>query len=294
MVDLMSMFEDIDRNAEEKSRDTVIHAPFSYPGGKSKSIDRILPHLPYTDRYVEVFGGSAAILLARHPSELEVFNDRYAGVVAFYRCLRHPEKYRKLCEWLELTVHAREEFILCKDTWENVDCDIERAARWYYMTNYSFGSLGRNFGRSTSDRGVLAGKIRNKLKLFPEIHSRMRRVQIENQDWYQCLRDYDDEGTVFYLDPPYLGTDSGIYKSKMTHDDHRQLLDTVMSLKGFVALSGYPNPLYESQPWDSRIQWDAFVSIKSAAYTDSNQKANLEGLEERGTSTEVLWIKESR
>jgi DNA adenine methylase len=294
MADLMDMFDDIDRHSEEKSRDTIVRAPFSYPGGKSKSIDKIIPHLPYTGRYIEPFGGSAAVLLARHPSELEVYNDRYGGVVSFYRCLRHPEKYKKLCEWLELTVHAREEFKLCKDTWENVDDDIERAARWYYMTNYSFGSLGRNFGRATSNRGCLSGKIRNKLKMFPLIHERMKKVQIENQDWYQCICDYDDTDTVFYLDPPYIDTDSGIYKSKMTHDHHRHLLEVIMSLKGFVAISGYPNPLYDSMNWDDRITWEAFISIKSAAYTESNKKANLKGLETRGTNTEVLWIKESQ
>ena len=294
MADLMSMFEDLDRHTDEKSRDEIVRAPFAYPGGKSKSIDKILPHLPYTGRYVEAFGGSAAIMLARHPSDLEVYNDRYGGVVGFYRCLRNPEKFQQLCDWLELTVHAREEFKLCKDTWENVDCDVERAARWYYMTNYSFASLGRNFGRATSDRGILAGKIRNKLKMFPIIHKRMRRVQVENQDWYQCLRDYDHEDTVFYLDPPYLDTDTGIYKSKMGLDDHKHLLKVIMDLRGFVAISGYANTLYDSHDWDNRITWDAFVSIKSQAYTDTNKKAHLEGLDERGTNTEVLWIKEAR
>jgi len=293
MTDLMDMFEDLDRNAEERTRETIVRAPFAYPGGKSKSIDKIIPHLPYTDRYVEPFGGSAAILLARHSSNLEVYNDRYGGVVAFYRCLRSPEKFEKLVELLNLTIHSREDFLFCRDTWQNVECDIERAFRWYYMTNYSFGSLGRNFGRSTSHKGGLAGKIRSKLKLFPMIHSRIRNVQIENQDWERCVTDYDNPDTVFYLDPPYVDTDSGIYKSKMSHNDHRHLLDVVFSLKGFVALSGYPNPLYDERDWDERRTWDAFISIKSAAYTDSNNKGHLKGLESRGTNTEVLWIKEA-
>lgn len=294
MTDLMDMFEDLDRHAEEKTRETIIRAPFAWPGGKSKSIDKIIPHLPYTSRYIEPFGGSAAIMLARHASALEVYNDRYGGVVSFYRCLRNPAKFNNLCEQLELTIHSREDFLTCRDTWKNIECDIERAARWYYMTNYSFGSLGRNFGRSTSHKGSLAGKIRNKLKLFPAIHERFKGIQVENQDWEQCMADYDSPDSVFYLDPPYLDTDSGIYNSKMTHEDHRRLLDRVFECQGFVALSGYPNPLYEDRDWDDRITWDAFISIKSAAYTESNNKEHLKGLEERGTNTEVLWIKESQ
>ncbi len=29
---------------------------------------------------------------------------------------------------------------------------------------------------------------------------------IEHLDWVECIRRYDREGTLFYLDPPYWGT----------------------------------------------------------------------------------------
>ena len=291
--DLYNLFMETDRYAGSKSREETVRALFGYPGGKTKSVNRILPELPHTDRYVEPFGGSAAVLLAREPSKLEVYNDRYGGVVAFYRCLRDPIKFQKLCDWLELTIHSREDFNWCKQTWDNVACDVERAARWYYMISYSFGSLCRNFGRSTSTKSMLCGMIQKKLKLFPGIHKRLQNVQIENQDWYQCMIDYDHQDTVFYIDPPYLDTDSGIYKNKMTHEDHRKILETVFSLKGFVALSGYSNPLYDSFPWDRSIAWDVAVSIQSAAHTENNHKQHLVGLDQRGQNTEVLWIKEA-
>lgn len=290
MTDLLNMFEDLDRNAEQRTRETILRAPFKYPGGKSRSIDKILPRLPYRGVYVEPFGGSAAILLARHPSKLEVFNDRYAGVVAFYRCLRDPSRMTKLCEAIELTVHSREDFIINRD-WQNPDDDVERAFRWYYMTEYSFAGLGRNFGRSTSARARLVS-IRDKLPLFPKIHDRFKRVQVENQDWYDCIIDYDSPDTVFYIDPPYIDADTGIYKSKMTHDDHRHLLDVIIHLQGFVAVSGYSNPIYENQDWDNRHEWESYVSIQSQAYTETNFKAHLKGMDKRSTAKEVLWVKE--
>jgi len=294
MVDLMSMFEDLDRQVAPESRDTIVRAVFGYPGGKSKSIHQILPHLPYASKYVEPFGGSAAVLLARHKSDLEVFNDRYAGVVAFYRCMRDVAKLERFIDWVENTVHSREDFVTCKATWENAEDDVERAARWYYMTMYSFATLGRNFGRSTSGRGGLAGKIRNKVKLFPLIHERFKNIQVENQDWLDCISDYDCPETVFYLDPPYIDADSGIYTNKLSKDDHRHLLETVFHSKGFFAVSGYPNPLYDSQDWDSVHTWDVNISMKSLAYTESNGKEYLKGVEERGMNTECLWIKEAR
>lgn len=107
--DLFDMLDGLSTHVEPESRDQeILRPPFSYPGSKSRSIDKILPHLPYTGVYIEPFGGSAAVLLARRPSKLEVFNDRYAGVVAFYRCIRDNNLMCQLCERLDLTIHARE------------------------------------------------------------------------------------------------------------------------------------------------------------------------------------------
>lgn len=269
----------------------IIRAPFPYPGGKSRSVSKILPLLPYRSKYIEPFGGSAAVLLARKPSKLEVFNDRYAGVVAFYRVIRNHAKMQKLCERLELTIHAREEWAWAKETWQNVEDDVERAALWYYLTSYSFASLGRNFGRATTV-SPLAGKIRAKLPLFPIIHDRFKRVQVENQDWQQCLLDYDSEDAVFYIDPPYLAVNAGAYKHDMSHDDHRRLLNTIFTLRGFVALSGYSNPLYEGYDWDDQHTWDAYVSMTPSGDIKGNYKEGITTKRER--ATEVLWIKEAR
>ena len=294
MTDLMEMFENLENITEPKTRDQIVRSPFNYPGGKSKSISEILPLLPQTGRYVEPFGGSGAVLLARNPSALEVLNDRYMGVIAFYRCLRDEKKMNKLCDRINLTVHSREEWVWCHETWEDVNDDVERAARWYYMLRYSFAGLCRNFGRSTSDRGRIAGKIRNNIKDFPAIHQRLKHVQIENQDWRQCMIDYDHEDTVFYIDPPYLDSDVGIYKNKMSQADHNDLLNMVFSCKGFCAVSGYENPFYDNRDWDDVHSWDAFVSMQSAAYTASNKKEHLRGKESRGKAKEVVWIKEAK
>jgi len=287
----VGLFDDLDLAAghSKKSDARIIRAPFGYPGGKSRSIGNILPHLPYRTKYIEPFGGSAAVLLARKPSKLEVYNDRYGGVVAFYRCLRDPVMYQKLVEWLDLTVHAREAFDFCKE-W-NIDDPIERAGRWYYITQSSFGSLGRNWGRQTT-RSSMAGKIRNKLKIFPKIHERFHNVQVENQDWEDCMRDYDSKDAVIYCDPPYVDVHRGTYKNEMTIQRHREFIKRVFQCKGFVAVSGYSTPLYEENKWDDRLEWKAFVSIQSVVNTEANNKAGFD--DKRGHATEVLWIKKAR
>lgn len=285
----MGLFDELD--ATEKGRDVILRAPFGYPGGKSRSIKEILPHLPYRMSYVEPFGGSAAVLLSRKPSDVEVYNDRYGGVVSFYRCIREKKNVEALIDRLEWTVHSREEFVWCKKTWKNVDDDVERAARWYYMVQTSFGSLARNFGRATKQRGTMGIKLKNKLPLLYDIHRRLKNVQVENQDWEQCFRDYDTPDTVFYLDPPYVDASEGTYQFELSKDAHRKLINMALNAQGFVAISGYANPMYDNQDWDERYEWDSFVSIQSLSCATGNKKESMRGQEKRGHAREVLWIK---
>lgn len=289
--DIFNMLMQLENNSSETTKDKILRAPFVYPGGKSRSILQILPHLPYTRCYVEPFGGSAAVMLARSSSPIEVFNDRYAGVTSFYRCIRDYNKMNQMCEWLENTVHSREEFVWCRDTWANVEDDVERACRWYYMIQTSFGGLGRNFGRATKAKTCTSNKRYKNLKHFSEIQNRFRDVQVENQNWVDCVHDYDALDTVFYMDPPYLSAYTGTYQHEMSYDEHKLLLDTVFSLDGFIAISGYSNELYERYKWDARYEWEVFISAKSLAYSGNNGKTHLEGVETRGKQTEVLWIK---
>lgn len=292
----MGLFDGLDAECGvSTSAEEIIRAPFGWPGGKSKSLKEIIPHLPQTRVYVEPFGGSFAVGLARAPSKMEVLNDRYAGVVAFYRVIKNPELFDKLVDWLELTIHAREEFRRCQAGWERTDDDVERAGQWYYMIQSSFSSLGRNWGRTIKPTGRMAGKVRDKLKYFPEIHQRMKYVQVENQDWFDCMTDYDSPETVFYVDPPYADAYSGIYKHEMKSQDYTRLVNTIFNCDGFVALSGYAgHPLFESQNWDERYTWDAYVSIESAAFTEGNRKAHLKDVSARGKAHEVLWIKHAK
>ena len=296
MVDLLNLFDELDRGDDEGPFKGIIarHMVLPYPGGKARSLPNILKHLPYRKIYVEPFGGSGAVLLGRRPCTLDVYNDLYSGVVSFYRCLRDPIKYSELINWLELSVHSREDFIDAKSTWETERDDVIRAGKWYYMVNYSFGSLGRNFGRSTSGRGLIAGKIRNKIKLFPYIHQRLQKVQIEHQDFRECIRDYDGRETVFYIDPPYVDAYKGTFLHEMKREDHQELLEMIFQIKGFCAVSGYSNPLYDNQDWDAVHQWESFCSIDSCAYTATNKKEQFKDTHKRVDSTEILWIKEAR
>jgi len=209
--------------------------------------------------------------------------------------LRDKDKYEQLVDRLDLIIHSREEFAWCKETWETCYDDIERAARWYYMVSYSFGCLGRNFGRSKAPTSRMAGKIRQRLEHFQSIHERFHRIQVENQDWEDCIHDYDHPDTVFYLDPPYVDGDQGIYKHKMKQDSYNHFVDEIFKLKGFVALSSYSNPVFDNRDWDAIYRCDVFVSMKSLAFEAKNHKEHLKDVDDgRGVIEECLYVKEAR
>lgn len=280
---LLDFFEECDESEHYES----LKAPFVWVGGKGRSLDKILPHLPHRARYVEPFGGSMTVLLGRSPSKIEVYNDRYSGLVDFYRCLRDPALLNRLIERLEMTCHSREMFDLMKEERDSTD-PIIRAAAWYYIQETSFGGVGRNYGRAIGSPGF-AGKLKNKLPLFPAIHERIQNVQIENLDWRPILKDWDSEDTVFYIDPPYTGTDNSMYKdSNWQFKDLVELLNTIFNLEGYVAFSGYPLAAIDNFPWDDRVEWEVSMSVKSVVNNERNNRSE-EG--KRFHSTEVLWIK---
>ena len=285
----MGLFDDIDRLTETEK---IVRAPFGYPGSKRKSIRHLLPLLPYREKYIEVFGGSGVVMLNRKRSKLDVYNDRFGGVVCFYRCIKDAKKLEKLCELLQCTIYAREEYQHCRDTWQNTEDEIERAAKWYYSVVYSFGSKGRTWGRITGSNGGLAGRIQSVLPAFQTIHDRLQHVQIENRSWELLLKEYDSDDAVFYLDPPYCDTDRAGYHHGMKADDHRDMLNTIMSMKGFVAISGFANSLYDGFDWDNRHTWDTICTMSGNSNTEGNNKEHLKGLEKYGEVEEVLWVKE--
>jgi DNA adenine methylase len=82
--------------------------------------------------------------------------------------------------------------------------------------------------------------------MLPEIHSRIMRVQIECQDFRKIFKTYDTPETFFYCDPPYLPDTrkNGGYRYEMNLEDHKELVQILLKVKGKVLLSGYRHEVY--------------------------------------------------
>jgi len=113
---------------------------FPYIGGKHQLAPRIVEKLPGHRLYCEVFGGSGAVLLAKDPSEDEVFNDINGEISNLFRIVKyHYDEFVKEIRWYSWD---RNLFNAFKLTSLAGLTDIQRAARYYYLMRVCYG--GRN------------------------------------------------------------------------------------------------------------------------------------------------------
>ncbi len=224
--------------------------PFAWYGGKQSLAPLLVSLLPTHRVYCEVFGGSGALLFAKVPSELEIFNDLDSGVTNFFRVLRTPEQAKALQGQLELTPYAREEYYDCLKQWNETSDPVEKARMWYTAVMQSMNSSIRNTGwSSTKAPGSNPARAwTNSIAHLSDCVSRLSCVEIDNRDFEYVIRAYDGPSTCFYLDPPYVldtRRKGRCYFHEMSEDDHQRLLRCILQVKGMVLLSGYNHPLYQ-------------------------------------------------
>jgi DNA adenine methylase len=226
-------------------------AVMNYPGAKARLAPWIIEHLPEHNTFVEVFGGSAAVLVHKPESINEVYNDIDDDLVEFFRVLR--DRRDDLLDWLRHTPYSRtlyNEFADAYHDGERADDPVVRAGRLWYLVQAGFnGDLTKrnSFSTSTSARGYPSDsqprnyhRSRERLEAFAE---RFQAVTIECLDWREVIDRYDSATTAFYVDPPYPAVRSeGYYPN---HDlDHEALVDRLTGIEGEAVISYGELPEY--------------------------------------------------
>lgn len=202
-------------------------------GGKRRLAKRILPMFPAHDCYVEPFAGGAALFFLKDQADVEVLNDINGELVNLYRVVKHHlEEFIRQFKWALI---SRQIFGWLKQTPEETLTDIQRAARFYYLQKMAFGGKVANqtFGTATTSAPRL-----NLLRIEEELsaaHLRLSRAYIEHLNWEECIRRYDRPHTLFYLDPPYWGTEG--YGVVFGLEQYARMAELAKSIKGKMAIS---------------------------------------------------------
>lgn len=209
-----------------------------YVGGKRNLAARIialLERMPHRC-YAEPFVGMGGVFFRRRLApELEVINDASRDVATFFRVLqRHYVAFLDMLRW-QLTTRVEFER-LCQVHPETLT-DLERAARFYYLQRTAFGGKvsGRNFGvaPTTAARFDLSRLVPQ----LEELHVRLAGIVIECLPFGEFIRRYDRPTTLFYLDPPYYGSETDYGPGLFAREDFAALAAQLATIEGRFLLS---------------------------------------------------------
>ncbi|MBN8956545.1 MAG: DNA adenine methylase [Rhizobiales bacterium] len=204
-----------------------------YVGGKkvlARHVIAAIEREPH-DRYAEAFVGMGGIFLRRRSAaKVEVINDRSRDVATFFRVLQRH--YQALMDMLKWQVTSRAEFERLAGQDPERLTDLERSVRFLYLQRLAFGGkvAGRSFGIDTN--GPARFDITKLGAMLEAAHERLAGVWIECLPWQEFLKRWDRPGTLFYLDPPYYGSEHHYGRGMFERAEFEALNEALKGLQG--------------------------------------------------------------
>ena len=235
----------------------------AWVGGKKALRKLIYTMFPVQfDRYIEVFGGGGWVLFGKPPNlkrKLEVYNDYNSNLANLFYCVKN-----RTCAFLLelgfLPINSRDEFSMIRTFLEKQEpdttflqeeltlaeqnlsppdyeeiraillenaqmTDVKRAAAFFKLIRYSYGSGCTSFGCQPFD-------VRKCFDAIWQASHRLSETVIENKDFEALIRQYDRDNAFFYCDPPYYETE-GHYEVVFRKEDHMRLRDTLKACRGY-------------------------------------------------------------
>ena len=215
-----------------------VSPPAAYIGGKRQLAKRlcerinVIPH----SLYAEPFVGMGGVFFRRTSApRAEFINDRSRDVTNLFRILQRH--YPQLMDTLRFQITSRTDFERLTSTDPDTLTDLERAARFLYLQRLTFGGKvsGRSFGINYS--GPSRFNLTTLAPMLQEVHERLASVVIENLDWMAFINRYDRPETLFYIDPPYWGSEDYYGKELFSRDQFKVMADRLGAIKGRFVLS---------------------------------------------------------
>lgn len=200
---------------------------FGRIGTKRRIKNEILKRMPYHNTYVEPFVGGGAILLAKEPVEEEIINDIDSELMENYRLLKDIKDVKN-ADINPLDLKQLNEYYA-----DNTKVsDSDKLIKYILKSCNTFGCLGT--GKLYINRNY-----EKKTKNIPLYQKRLKNVKMFNISYEEIIKEYDNEDTFFFLDPPYENSNK-LYK----HDtiNYVKLKEIVKNIKGHFLLTLNDSP----------------------------------------------------
>lgn len=222
----------------EKTLVVPCKPPAPYLGGKKHLAGLIARLIAATDHdtYAEPFIGMGGIFFRRASKpEAEFINDRSRDVANLFRILqRHYQAFLDTLKW-QLT--SRSEFERLIRTDAETLTDLERAARFLYLQRTRYGGhvVSRTFNATTGSASRF--DLTKLVPMLEAVHERLSSVTIECLDYKDFISRYDGPHTLFYLDPPYYGSEDDYGRDLFDRSEFALMCDLLDRIAGKFLLS---------------------------------------------------------
>ncbi len=209
-----------------------------YVGGKKNLAGQLVELIDSLNHetYAEPFIGMGGVFLRRTRAPAgEVINDISGDVTTFFRILQRH--YEPFMDMLKFRFTSRREFERLEAIDVSTLTDLERAVRFLYLQRctYSGKVHGRKFGIEVARPGRF--DITRLAPMLTELNERLAGVIIENLNYREFIEKYDAAGTLFYLDPPYYGSEDYYGPGAFSRADFADLAQILAGIKGKFILS---------------------------------------------------------
>ncbi|WP_043743234.1 DNA adenine methylase [Paramagnetospirillum magneticum] len=222
---------------------TPVDPAVGYIGGKRNLAGAIVPliqSIPHTC-YAEPFAGMGGIFFRRtRVPRSEVINDASRDVAVFFRILQRH--FPQMMDVLKFQITSRAEFErLCRVDPDTLT-DLERSARFLYLQATAYGGkvATRTFGVDPRRGGRF--NVTLLAQRLAELHERLAGVVLECLDFEAFIRRYDRPFTLFYVDPPYAGSEGYYGKHLFKPDDLVRLATALKGVQGWFITSNADCP----------------------------------------------------
>lgn len=222
----------------KKTEASVSKPVAPYIGGKRNLAKRLCTIIDAHEHmtYAEPFVGMGGIFLRRkRKPRSEFINDYSQDVYNLFRILQ--EHYVAFLDLLRFQITTQAGFERLMKVDPTTLTDLQRAARFLYVQRVAFGGKvsGRNFGVAT-ERPARFNLTTLETDL-EALHERLSGVTVMCQGYEAFIKRVDRSKTLFYLDPPYFGSETDYGKDAFSRDDFANLARVLKAIKGQFILS---------------------------------------------------------
>ena len=214
-------------------------------GNKKKIAKEIQKYFPPHKIYIEPFFGAGGMFFNKPKAKYNIVNDLDSDVFNLFNVVMNQKEELEKAFYI-MPIHSD----LLKHWKENEETEpIKKALRFLMLSNYIMNGNGTTLRVSFTDR--YDEKFNNYLDTTQEKLFQSRFLNKDFKDFLSSLSFQNDgrndqEKTLIYCDPPYLGTNDN-YSNSFKEEQSKELFDTLEETGCKFAMSEFDHPFILEQ-----------------------------------------------